>query len=75
VGSVPPGLAAGPAPEVQRRLQELEERHAAAVAAVAAAQQQLQRWQTYLATQAEQMRADAQSVAGASAQLRAVLGG
>ncbi|TDB70859.1 hypothetical protein [Micromonospora sp. KC723] len=75
VGSGVPALPAGPSPEVQRRLQELEERHAAAMAAVAAAQQQLQRWQAYLAAQAEQMRVDAQAVAGASAQLRAVLGG
>ncbi|MGK5441224.1 DivIVA domain-containing protein [Micromonospora sp. URMC 105] len=67
--------AGGPSPEVQRRLQELEERHAAALAAVAAAQQQLDRWQAYLSAQAEQLRADAASAGGASAQLRAVLGG
>ncbi|MGB2570048.1 hypothetical protein ACPFP2_16570 [Micromonospora citrea] len=69
-----PAGAAGPSPEVQRRLQELEERHAAALAAVAAAQQQLNRWQAYLSAQSEQLRADAQAAAGASAQLRAVLG-
>ncbi|MEV4482090.1 hypothetical protein AB0K04_09800 [Micromonospora coxensis] len=76
--SAAPGAPAGPSgpsPEVQRRLQELEERHAAALAAVAAAQQQLNRWQAYLSAQSEQLRADAQAAAGASAQLRAVLGG
>ena len=46
-----------------------------ALAAVAAAQQQLNRWQAYLSAQAEQLRADAAAAGGASAQLRAVLGG
>lgn len=69
-----PVVPTGASPEAQRRLQELEERHAAALAAVAAAQQQLNRWQAYLSAQSEQLRADAQAAAGASAQLRAVLG-
>ncbi|WP_422756348.1 hypothetical protein [Micromonospora sp. WMMD708] len=67
--------AAGPSPELAGKLQALEERHAAALAAVAAAQQQLNRWQSYLAAQSEQLRADAAAAGGASAQLRAVLGG
>ncbi|MEU5789954.1 hypothetical protein ABZ754_19750 [Micromonospora purpureochromogenes] len=71
----PVGPAGMPSPEVQRRLQELEERHAAALAAVAAAQQQLDRWQAHLSAQSEQLRADAAAAGGASAQLRAVLGG
>ncbi|SCG35975.1 SPFH domain-containing protein [Micromonospora coxensis] len=78
LGAAAPGApvgSAGASPETQRRLQELEERHAAALAAVAAAQQQLNRWQAYLSAQSEQLRADAQAAAGASAQLRAVLGG
>ncbi|MEH0827269.1 MULTISPECIES: DivIVA domain-containing protein [unclassified Micromonospora] len=76
-GPVVPALppAGGPSPEVQRRLQELEERHAAALAAVAAAQQQLDRWQAYLSAQSEQLRADAAAAGGTSAQLRALLGG
>ncbi|MEU7957430.1 hypothetical protein [Micromonospora humida] len=67
--------AAVPSPELAGKLQALEERHAAALAAVAAAQQQLNRWQSYLAAQSEQLRADAAAAGGASAQLRAVLGG
>ncbi|MGX4654374.1 hypothetical protein ACWCHM_11835 [Micromonospora sp. SCSIO 07396] len=66
---------AGPSPELAGKLQALEERHAAALAAVAAAQQQLNRWQSYLSAQSEQLRADAAAAGGASAQLRAVLGG
>ncbi|MBY8874987.1 hypothetical protein K7640_24465 [Micromonospora sp. PLK6-60] len=76
------GGGSGPLPavgpgvhELQRKLQELEERHAAALAAVAAAQQQLNRWQTYLSAQSEQLRADAAAAGGAAAQLRSVLGG
>ncbi|MEU1604573.1 hypothetical protein [Micromonospora matsumotoense] len=65
----------GPSPELAGKLQALEERHAAALAAVAAAQQQLNRWQSYLSAQSEQLRADAVAAGGASAQLRAVLGG
>ncbi|SCF22801.1 hypothetical protein GA0074696_3586 [Micromonospora purpureochromogenes] len=71
----PVGPAGVLSPEVQRRLHELEERHAAALAAVAAAQQQLDRWQAHLSAQSEQLRADAAAAGGASAQLRAVLGG
>ncbi|WP_420115366.1 hypothetical protein [Micromonospora sp.] len=67
--------AAVPSPELAGKLQALEERHAAALAAVAAAQQQLNRWQSYLAAQSEQLRTDAAAAGGASAQLRAVLGG
>ncbi|MEU5942005.1 hypothetical protein ABZ807_23100 [Micromonospora sp. NPDC047548] len=67
--------AGGPSPEVQRRLEELEGRHAAALAAVATAQQQLDRWQAHLSAQSEQLRADAAAAGGTSAQLRAVLGG
>ncbi|SCF19518.1 hypothetical protein [Micromonospora mirobrigensis] len=61
--------------ELQRKLQQLEERHAAALAAVAAAQQQLDRWQQYLSAQSDQLRADAAAAGGAAAQLRGVLGG
>lgn len=69
------GQAGRPAPELQRRVQELEERYAAASAAVAAAQQQLARCQTYLASQSEQFRSEAAAVGAAGAQLRSVLGG
>ncbi|WP_431921977.1 hypothetical protein [Micromonospora wenchangensis] len=75
VGASGASPAAGPSPELAGKLQALEERHAAALAAVAAAQQQLNRWQSYLAAQSEQLRADAAAAGGASAQLRAVLGG
>ncbi|MFJ8689432.1 hypothetical protein [Micromonospora wenchangensis] len=75
VGASGVSSAAGPSPELAGKLQALEERHAAALAAVAAAQQQLNRWQSYLAAQSEQLRADAAAAGGASAQLRAVLGG
>ncbi|MEV0941268.1 hypothetical protein AB0I90_12935 [Micromonospora wenchangensis] len=75
VGASGVSPAAGPSPELAGKLQALEERHAAALAAVAAAQQQLNRWQSYLAAQSEQLRADAAAAGGASAQLRAVLGG
>ncbi|MEV4845329.1 hypothetical protein AB0K20_19220 [Micromonospora matsumotoense] len=70
-----PLAGGGPSPELAGKLQALEERHAAALAAVAAAQQQLNRWQSYLSAQSEQLRADAVAAGGASAQLRAVLGG
>ncbi|MEH0844638.1 hypothetical protein V6U81_19830 [Micromonospora sp. CPCC 205711] len=70
-----PGQVAGASHDLQRNLQQLEERHAAALAAVAAAQQQLSRWQAYLTAQSDQLRADAAAAGGASAQLRAVLGG
>ncbi|MFJ6197933.1 DivIVA domain-containing protein [Micromonospora sp. NPDC092111] len=73
--SVPGQPAGGGSPELARTLQDLEERHAAALAAVAAAQQQLNRWQAYLSAQSEQLRADAAAAGGASSQLRAVLGG
>ncbi|MEH0938527.1 hypothetical protein [Micromonospora psammae] len=78
-GAGPNGAAGGQggpgAQDLTRQLRELEERHAAALAAVAAAQQQLNRWQAYLSAQSEQLRADAAAAGGASAQLRAVLGG
>ncbi|MFF5175695.1 hypothetical protein ACFY3U_24135 [Micromonospora sp. NPDC000089] len=70
-----PGQQGRPAPELQRRVQELEERHAAALAAVAAAQQQLARCQAFLTAQGEQLRAEAAAVGAAGAPLRAVLGG
>jgi cell division septum initiation protein DivIVA len=67
--------AGAPSPELTRKLQDLEERHAAALAAVETAQHQLARWRAYLSTQAEQLRANAAEAGGASAQLQAVLDG
>ncbi|MFI7433790.1 DivIVA domain-containing protein [Micromonospora haikouensis] len=54
------------------RVRELEARQAALAAA---AQQQVGRWQAYLAGQAEQVRAQAEQTAEADRQLRQVLGG
>ncbi|MFC8849616.1 MULTISPECIES: DivIVA domain-containing protein [unclassified Micromonospora] len=57
------------------RVRELEGRQAASAAALAAAQQQVDRWQAYLAGQAEQVRAQAAQAAEADRQLRHALGG
>jgi cell division septum initiation protein DivIVA len=67
------GHAGQPATDLQRRLQDLQARYDALLAVSQAAQENLARWQAYLADQAETMLASARAAGEASEQLQRAL--